>query len=367
MNADVAIVGAGPGGSTLAALLAARGVDVALIDRDTLPRDKVCGEFLSYDALPVIERLGVDLSGVPQIRRCRVVARSRIYEFEFPHAARGVSRLLLDALLFRTAGEHGARLYSDMTVTSLDELSARVVVGAWGRWSRFDKQLGRAFVRERSHRSFGFKRHYRGSPNDEAIDLYSFDRGYLGVSDIEDGVTNICGLVDASRLAGHTGRWDSLVEAIRQEEPRLDSVYSAHEPVQEGFLSSNPVIFRARCPVEGGVFMIGDASGVIDPLTGNGMAMAIESALLVAPFIMRVLAHPEQRTDVERAYSAAHAAMFGPRIAWSRRVAMLLSRPALLNASLSAVRGPRAGAFLLRRTRGARDTVARLTDAWFAS
>src|SRR6266576_6794386 len=95
MDADVAIVGAGPGGSTLAALLARRGLSVALIDRDTFPRDKLCGEFLSYDALPIVERLGVDLAGAPEIRRCRVVGRRRTYEFEFPHAARGVSRMLL--------------------------------------------------------------------------------------------------------------------------------------------------------------------------------------------------------------------------------------------------------------------------------
>ena len=73
INADVAIVGAGPGGSTLAALLARRGLSVALIDRDAFPRDKLCGEFLSYDALPIVDALGVDLDGAPEITSCRVV------------------------------------------------------------------------------------------------------------------------------------------------------------------------------------------------------------------------------------------------------------------------------------------------------
>src|SRR3954453_11198255 len=97
---DLAIIGAGPAGSTLAALLASRGVDVALVDRDTFPRDKLCGEFLSYDALPVLDHLNIGLGDAPQIKRCRVVARHRTYELEFPHAARGVSRMKLDALLF---------------------------------------------------------------------------------------------------------------------------------------------------------------------------------------------------------------------------------------------------------------------------
>ena len=100
---DVAVVGAGPAGSTLAALLAERGLAVALIDRDEFPRDKLCGEFLSYDALPIAEMLGIDLTAAPQITRCRVVGRKRIYEFDFPHAARGVSRLYLDDALRRCA------------------------------------------------------------------------------------------------------------------------------------------------------------------------------------------------------------------------------------------------------------------------
>lgn len=362
---EVAIIGGGPAGATLAALLATRGVGVALLERDTFPRDKLCGEFLSYDALPVLERLGVNLGTAPHIDRCRVIARHRTYEFDFPHPARGTSRMFLDALLFRTAAARGAQVREGVTVNSLDDVNAKIVVGAWGRWGRFDTQLQRGFVRDRSHRNFGFKRHYRGTPNDGAIELYSFDRGYLGVNDVEDGATNICGLVHASRLAGHKGRWDSFVETIRSEEPPLESLYARYAPAQENFLSSEPVIFRARSPVEGGVFMIGDASGIIDPLTGNGMAMAIQSALLLAPFLLRLLANPFDRAAIEGEYRARHAAMFRQRIAWSRRVASLLSRPALLDTALRAVRGKKPGEFLLRHTRAQRDEVVRLADAWF--
>src|SRR5437016_10484388 len=109
MNVDIAIVGAGPAGSTLAALLARRGHSVALIDRDAFPRDKLCGEFLSYDALPIIDALGVDLDAAPEITNCRVVGRSRTYAFDFPHPARGVSRMFLDAALHRCAIESGAK------------------------------------------------------------------------------------------------------------------------------------------------------------------------------------------------------------------------------------------------------------------
>ena len=355
-SVDVAIIGAGPAGSTLAALLARRGCSVALIDRDAFPRDKLCGEFLSYDALPIVKSLGIDLDSTPVITRCRVVSRRHTFEFGLPRAARGVSRLLLDDLLFRHAVGAGAQpVHATVTSASRDrvttdqgELRARVVVGAWGRWGRFDQQLERSFVRDRAHRNFGFKRHYLGA-HDGTIELYSFDRGYLGVSAIENGQTNICGLVHASRLAGHKGRWDSFIDEIRRDEPRLDAMYARYEPSQDGFLSSEPVIFRAKSAVEQGIFMIGDASGVIDPLTGNGMAMAMQSAVLAELFVFHVLSG--KRDYAEKTYRWKHREFFAPRIRWSRRVAFLLSRPALLDAAL-AIRPPRAiGEFLLRRTR----------------
>lgn len=367
---DVAIIGAGPAGSTLAALLARRGVRVALFDRDLFPRDKLCGEFLSYDALPVLAPLGVletiDVTGAPRIERCRVIGSKRTYEFALPHAARGVSRMFLDDLLLRTAAANGAQRFDGQTVTSLEDIRATVIVGAWGRWGRFDQLLQRAFVRDRSHRNFGFKRHYlAATPARDSIDLYSFSRGYLGVNAVEGGITNICGLVHASRLTGHKGRWDAFIETIRAEEPKLDALYAAHEPAQDGYLSSEPVIFRARSAVEGGVFMIGDASGVIDPLTGNGMAMAIQSALLAAPMLLRLVETPAQRKRIEDEYRRAHRAFFAPRIAWSRVVAKLLSRPRLLDAAMTAVRSPRAGETFLRRTRGDIAVIERMAAAWF--
>ncbi len=367
---DVAIIGAGPAGSTLAALLAQRGVKVALFDRDAFPRDKLCGEFLSYDALPVLAPLGVvdaiDAAGAPHIERCRVIGSKRTYEFALPHPARGVSRMFFDDLLLRTAAAKGAQRHDGKTVTSLDHIQATVIVGAWGRWGRFDQQLQRAFARDRSHRNFGFKRHYvAASPARDSIDLYSFSRGYLGVNAVEGGITNICGLVHASRLTGHKGRWDAFIETIRAEEKQLDALYSVHEPAQEGYLSSEPVIFRARSAVEGGVFMIGDASGVIDPLTGNGMAMAIQSALLAAPMILRLVEKPLLRTLIENEYRNAHRAFFSPRIAWSRAVAKLLSRPRLLDAALATVRSPRAGETFLRRTRANTGAIERMTEQWF--
>jgi len=374
VEVDVAIVGAGPAGSTLAALLAQRGVRVALLDREAFPRDKLCGEFLSYDALPVLAPLGIvdaiDAAGAPHITRGRIVGSRRTYEFALPCAARGVSRLFFDDLLLRTATSHGAIRLDGTAATTIDatrvnDIRARAVAGAWGRWGRFDQQLGRAFVRDRAHRHFGFKRHYRGDHPRDTIDLYAFPRGYLGVNAVEREITNICGLVHADRLAGHRGRWDAFVETISREEPHVGALYARQQPAQEGFLSSDPVIFRARDAVEAGVFMIGDASGVIDPLAGNGMAMAVQSALLAAPFLLRLVESPAHRERIEREYRRAHRAFFAKRIAWSRRAAFFLSRPRLLDAALATLRGTGVAELFLRRTRASHEDVSALAERWF--
>src|SRR5207248_10991176 len=124
-------------------------------------------------------------------------------------------------------------------------------------------------------------------------------------------------LVHASRLQRHKGRWDAFVETIRAEERPLESMYARYEPAQEGFLSSEPVIFRARSAVEEGIFMIGDASGVIDPLTGNGMAMATQSAVVAATFIADAL-NGSDRKRSEEGYRHRHAVLFGRLNDWRR-------------------------------------------------
>jgi flavin-dependent dehydrogenase len=231
------------------------------------------------------------------------------------------------------------------------------VGGGWGRWGRFDQQLNRTFATDKSHRNFGFKRHYLElrTANRELIELYAFEKGYVGVSAIEGGRTNICGLVHASRLAGHKGKWEAFIDEVRREEPHVDAMYARYEPAQETFLSSEPVIFRGRSAVEQGIFLVGDASGIIDPLTGSGMAMAIQSAVLAAPFVLDAIAGKRD----ERKYAAAHRAFFFSRIAWSRRVALLLSRPAMLDSALAVRPSGAIGTFLLRKTRAETEEILR--------
>jgi hypothetical protein len=231
-----------------------------------------------------------------------------------------------------------------------------MVVGAWGRWGRFDQQLQRGFVRDHAHRNFGFKRHYRGEQLDGLIELYSFDRGYLGVSGVEGGITNICGLVHETRLAGHKGRWESFIDEIRREEPRLERMYSRYEPAQEAFLSSEPVIFRARSRW---ARHLHDQRrlGIVDPLArrhSDSDSVPRSSP----PFILG------GKTGGTPATSRIFARAFAGAV---RRISSSRGRVSLTPRCASAL-----GGYLLRRTRADRDDVARLAginsrdDCWWS-
>jgi flavin-dependent dehydrogenase len=382
MTAEVAILGGGPAGATLAALLAARGADVLLADRDRFPRDKVCGEFLSWDALPILERIGagrlLDDAGAPPLTVCRIGGARGAVEFELPGTARGISRRRFDAALLERAQAAGARVVEGVVaedVASAGEgflvtartadrescrIAARLVVGAWGRWGRLDLRLGRAFVADRRQRYIGFKRHYAPRPAEPGlVELFSFPHGYLGAQAIEQGRTNVCGLVHQKVVAGLRGGWPAFIEGLARSSPRLAALF-ATEPVQDEFLSSEPVIFRAKEPVHQGILLVGDAAGLIDPLTGNGMAMALQSGALALPSVLAALGGND-RDGVLRDYARRHEVFFGPRLRWSRAIAAAMRRPRFITSTLPLTRV--LGPLLARRTRAAGAEIERLTAA----
>lgn len=388
LEADVVIIGAGPGGSTLAALLARSGADVIVLDRETFPRDKVCGEFLSWDALPILQEIGalekLDAAGARKIDRCAIVLHGREYQFSFPAPARGITRRALDETLLDIARSHGAATLEGWSVTRVEprganpgfllaknrngdemKIDAGTLVGAWGRWGRLDIQMQRRFARETRRRHFGFKRHYAIRETDEGIiRLYSFDRGYLGVSPVEGNRTNICGLVHDSRVRSMKRGWEGLVGELRGESAEIEELLRNREARQEEFLSSAPVIFTAREPVLDGMFLVGDSAGIIDPLAGNGMAMAIQSALLAAGSIVQRLSGGRFSEMAGRLYAKNYSEWFNSRIRWSRASAAILSRPRLLGLVGRIAPEPGLGELLARKTRADLEYVTRLVEAW---
>ncbi|HTM51624.1 MAG TPA: tryptophan 7-halogenase, partial [Bryobacteraceae bacterium] len=200
------ILGGGPAG--LSAALAAlrqgtRDIGVRVIEKSRLPRHKVCGEFFSPEIGPELERLGAWnaflTAGPARVRRTVLHFGAKQKSSRLPEPAYGLSRYTFDLMLLDLARAAGAEVVNEAG----DEPP---VIVATGRHSMLN-QKGR---RQKGQRLFGFKAHFEG-PTDDAVELFFFERSYVGVTSIEAGRTNVCGLAPESFLSRFGFEYDEIV------------------------------------------------------------------------------------------------------------------------------------------------------------
>lgn len=368
-TSDAIVVGAGPAGAATAALLARRGLDVLLLERGRFPRDKLCGEFVSPDAWAVLGGLGLAedpaLHGAPPLSRFRLTAPGA-GELVAPLEAlgRGLSRRRLDAVLARRATELGARLREGCRVAGIererggvavrlagesDRLRARAVVDATGRSglarpAAFELGERRAFV--------GFKRHHEGpdlESLDGAVEIHAFPGGYAGLNRVESGAVNLCVLVRSGRLR-RAGGIEPLLERAGRANAALGARLAVLSPAGEGWLTTAGMLFRRPGPGDGPAFEVGDAAGMIAPVCGDGLGMALRSAELVAATLPQAL---DGAPDAARAaYRSAWGGEFARRLRLGRAVQAALLRPVGAAALVMAGRLlPPAVRWLVRGTR----------------
>lgn len=357
---DAVVVGAGPAGSSAAAVLGERGRSVLLVEKDLFPRHKVCGEFLSADALSSLERIGAReaVEGATEERITKgmlYLATGHTVAFTLPAPAIGLSRFRLDDLLARRARAAGVDVRFNTRVFSAEpahggfhvrfthdqiesEAAARAVIGAWGRWDALDRAMERGFLGRRA-RFLGWNRDFGGDTGFLAgrVHLYLFAGGYCGLSRVEEGAVNLAGVVseEAWRRAGG---WTAVVNAARERNRALDSDLARLTPGPIGYLGTGPVFFTRKPPVENDLLMAGDAAGVIDPFSGEGQAAALASGILAAEAAERFLSGELSREKCSRSYAKAWRDRFGRRFAWSAAFRRLV-----LNGRIGAIAGRLAG------------------------
>lgn len=341
---ELIIIGGGLAGSSLATALARAGVDVLLLEQRPQPRPKVCGEFLSPDALLSLRSLGLyervaALNPAP-MQTARLVDQTGLgLSLPLPGEAWGVSRSALDATLLEAAREAGSEVRTGVRAAQVTAeeggfriatqgawLQTRAVVGAWGR------QTSPGL---RSHQPpptrlgwIGLKRHYLGvPPGDGGVELYMVDGGYVGLAPVEGGQTNCSALVRQPAFAAAGGSLDSFLEAACQQNPALATRLSGGRPVAGTEAAVSGV--DTQCPLRpwAGWPLIGDAAGVIPPLVGDGMAMALRSAELTCSLATRFLAGHLTLGTWADTYVRALQAEFSPRLRLARRLQFWLLRP----------------------------------------
>ena len=211
-------------------------------------------------------------------------------------------------------------------------IRARVVLAAHGKRSVLDKSLKRTFIDKKS-RWVAFKEHYKHPffPKGR-VELHSFEGGYCGLSRTETGAVNLCFLVDKSRLANGADR--ASLERVLSENIHLRQFLAEAAPCFEKPLSIAQINFGAKPCVENHLIYIGDSAGLIHPLCGNGMAMAIGSARIAAHLCGSYLRGEISRNRMERSYAKQWKKQFRLRMLAGRYIQDLIQSKSMSKALL---------------------------------
>lgn len=305
-HVDVLVVGAGPAGAAAGLAAKRRGLDVLVVDKARFPRDKTCGDGLTTAALRLLEHLGVDLRTLPgymPVRETVLVSPSgRRVSLPMPndgdHAA-VIPRVELDAALVARARESGVEVRDGTAVTGIDAtadgvtvslgdngaMRAGFVIAADGHYSFVRRSL-RPPAPPELGTWHAFRQYFRGVDDPRLYVLFEADLlpGYAWVFPLPEGRANVgFGVLRRPGMTGKelSARWRELLTR-----PSVRSVLGpAAEPEATHRAWPIPASFEYDALADGRVLYVGDAANVVDPLTGEGIAQALETAALAVDAI----------------------------------------------------------------------------------
>ena len=350
---DVAIIGAGPAGSSAAIQLATKGYSVALLDKEQFPREKLCGDFLNPVNWPLLRELKVERAVLARPHEKVSIFRFTSFsgeEAEIPLPAGrdgavvglGLRRFDLDHVLLERANSLGVTVLDGWKPKELERqpdgwmlkadkslLGARVLIGADGRNSWVAHHLGLADPAAMQGRSVGFQFRLKCSNRSTGkSEIHLFPGGYAGVVGL-DGNTVTLGLaIEKHRLLD--GRPEqSLLESILPQNPWLKEILRSGS-VSE-MRSTYPVYFPPRRTYGDGVLLVGDAARVNEPVTGEGIYFALKSGVFAAKTVDEGFQMSDFSAARLRSYERNCRSAFRARRAINALIRWLIYRPALLS------------------------------------
>jgi flavin-dependent dehydrogenase len=297
-SVEYLVIGGGLAGSMAALRLAEAGREVLLVERERGPRPKVCGEFLSAEAVEYLRAAGVDpqCCGARSLKGLRFSAGKRVIETELPFSALALSREILDEQLLRRAEDRGCVVARGVAVERLihdahgwqagtdgDETvrTAHVVLASgkhdirgWARGNGTHNDL------------IGFKMRWRLTHDlGGSIELHHFAGGYAGLVAVEDGAANLSAVVRRAvyqRIGGWPALLTHMCRGSRLLNDRLAGADAAWDRPMA--VASLPYGYLARD--SDGCWRVGDQAAVIPSFTGDGMAIALHSAVMAVAMML---------------------------------------------------------------------------------
>lgn len=339
---DVAIIGGGLAGLSLAIQCADEGYKVVLFEKEEYPFHKVCGEYISRESWNFLKRIGVDLDhlNLPLIKTLRISdVKGVIYSFDLPLGGFGISRFFLDSTLFKIAQSKGVVVFTNSKVTAATftrniftittsqlQVQAKVAVACYGKRSNLDIKWKRPFATQKPNslnNYIGIKYHIRHLHDKDSISLHNFHNGYCGMSKIEEDKSCLCYLTTAENLKACGNSVKEMEKQILHKNVRLKEIFTSAQFLYDEPLAISQISFSEKRQVENHVLMLGDAAGMITPLCGNGMSMAMHSAKIAFDCIKPFIAEKCSREILEKSYEANWRTAFSTRLWTGRKVQAL--------------------------------------------
>ncbi|WP_339895628.1 NAD(P)/FAD-dependent oxidoreductase [uncultured Algibacter sp.] len=326
---DVIIVGGGLAGLTSAIHITKANFKVLLIEKNTYPKHKVCGEYVSNETLPYLDFLGFNPFefGAKRISKFQLTTHNnKSIEAKLPLGGFGISRYEFDFQLYHLAIKSGVEVLHDIVINvdfeadifrvetkSNNILKSKIVIGAYGKRSNIDIQLQRKFVKKQSP-YLAVKMHVAGEFPDNKVALHNFKSGYCGVSKTENNHINLCYITNYKAFKTYKNI-ETFNEEVLFKNKALKAIFKNSKPQFEKPLTISQISFQTKSPVENHIIMCGDTAGMIHPLCGNGMGIAIRGAQLASELIIDYLQGKiESRKALENQYAKRWKKTFNLRL-----------------------------------------------------
>ena len=366
---DIIIIGGGLAGLTTALHLANNNCKVFLIEKNEYPHHKVCGEYVSNEVLPYLKFLGIDpfSVGAKEISKFEITDIKGIpIKTHLPLGGFGLSRYAFDNLLFQSLKNKATIIFDTVekidfnknefrvSTQSKDVYKSDFVVGSFGKRSNIDSFLKRDFMKQNSS-WLAVKSHFEYDFDDHKVALHNFNGGYCGLSKTETGAVNSCYLATFKSFKKY-GDIETFQKQELSKNPHLKRFYSEAIPIFKKPLTISQISFHKKSPIENHIFMLGDSAGLIHPLCGNGMAMAIKSAQIFSELFLKSFeSNNVDRDKLEVAYKNQWQKEFGERLKTGRLIQKVLLNPFASKVGFSVARAvPSIVPRIIEKTHGAK-------------
>jgi len=364
---SVVVVGGGLAGLTSALHLSRLGIQVTLVEKHSFPRHKVCGEYLSNEVLPYLNFLGIDPfdSGAKKIENFELsTVEGKSVKAKLPLGGFSISRYTLDHLILNKALNEGVNLIQD-TVVNIEykndkfridlknhgSIMSVFVIGAFGKRSVLDQKLKRSFLKSKAP-YLAVKVHFEGDYPENLVGLHHFYGGYCGVSNVEDNKLNVCYITEYDEFKKYKNI-NEFEQNVICKNASLKSIFENATSVFDKPLTISQISFAAKPLVEDHVIMCGDSAGMIHPLSGNGMSMAIQSAKMISELLAQYFKESMTRSEVEKKYINQWNKAFKLRLQTGRFLAAIFRMKKLTLFALGQLKkSPKLISMIIRMTHG---------------